>query len=58
MPQSAELVEVADVTVTNGNYDVTHSKKENAIQFHVDPNRDVGSVDLVFEVEMTLTGSN
>ena len=58
MPQSVELVEVADVTVTNGNYDVTHSKKENAIQFGVDPNRDGSSVDLVFEVEMTLTGSN
>jgi hypothetical protein len=56
MPQSVELVAVTDVAVTNGNYDVSYSNTEDAIQFHVDPDRDVASVDLAFEVDMTLTG--
>jgi hypothetical protein len=56
MPQSVELVAVTDVAVTNGNYDVSYSKNGNAIQFHVDPNRDVANVDLTFEADMTLTG--
>ncbi len=56
MPQSVELVAVTDVAVTNGNYNVSYSKNGNAIQFHVDPNRDVANVDLTFEADMTLTG--
>jgi hypothetical protein len=49
---------VTDVAVVNGDYDVTYSNNENMIEFTVDPERNVDSVDLVFEVDMTLIGSD
>jgi hypothetical protein len=58
MPQSVEIVDVTDVAVVNGDYDVTYSNNENMIEFTVDPERNVDSVDLVFEVDMTLIGSD
>jgi len=58
MPQSVEIVNVTDVAVVNGDYDVTYSNNESMIEFTVDPERNVENVDLVFEVDMTLIGSD
>ena len=58
MPQSVEIVDVTDVAVVNGDYDVTYSNNESVIEFTVDPDRDVDNVDLAFKVDMTLIGND
>lgn len=58
MPQSVEIVDVTDVAVVNGDYDVTYSNNESVIEFNVDPDRDVDNVDLAFKLDMTLIGND